>query len=234
MAFEFNSPALDTARMTPNPMLADIANELNAVTGPSFGDFLKTNSFDLASLGVGMMSNFFSNRAQAKAYEAQAKLTLLADRQQGLYEQEQLRAQAKDIFSQSTAFSGIQKVAMAASGFADYSTGDVRMLADTARKQAAAVDSLNQSYTAQRQESEKQALMNAISLRAAAKGAKISAWTGLATGALQARAMYGSYQHNAKKQQKIASALGALQPFYESMKTTTKTHGYRGPIVSPV
>ena len=210
------------------------ANDLNNITKPSFGDFLKTNSFDLASLGVGMMSNFFSNKAQAKAYETQAKLALLADRQQGLYEQEQLRAQAKDIFSQYAAFSGTQKVAMAATGFTDYSTGDVRMLADTARKQAAAVDSLNQSYTAQRQESEKQALMNAISLRAAAKGAKISAWTDLATGALQAGAMYGSYYHNAKKQQKIASALGSLQPYYDSMKTTTRTNGYRGPIVSPV
>lgn len=210
------------------------ANDLNNITKPSFGDFLKTNSFDLASLGVGMVTNFFSNKAQAKAYETQAKLALLADRQQGLYEQEQLRAQAKDIFSQYAAFSGTQKAAMAATGFTDYSTGDVRMLADTARKQAAAVDSLNQSYTAQRQESEKQALMNAISLRAAAKGAKISAWTGFATGALQAGAMYGSYQHNAKKQQKIAEALGALQPYYESIKTTTRTNGYRGPVVSPV
>lgn len=233
MAFEFNSPALDTSRMVQNPMLSDIAKELNTGMGPSFGDFLKTNSFDLASLGVGMMSNFFSNKAQSKAYKAQAEWALLADRQQALYDLEQHMSQSAQNWEARRSFGGTQKVAQALSGLG-ISTGDIRIFADNVRKGVAEEIGLNESYTKQRQESEKQALMTAISLRAAAKGAKISSWSGLTTGALQAGAMYGSYQHNAKKQQKIASALGALQPYYESMKTTTKTHGYRGPIVSPV
>lgn len=168
------------------------------------------------------ISGFFGGLAQADTYKTQARLSILADKRQGLLEQEQLRSEAQNVFSQYSAFLGAQKAAHAASGFTDYSTGDVRVFSDTVRKQAASINSLNQSYTAQRQEAERQALMNAIQYRAQAKASKYSAYTSLMSGAFEAGADIYNYNQEAKKQKEIKAQFGQFSDLIASFAKQNK------------
>ena len=174
--------------------------------------------------------NFFAGIAAQRAYESQARLALLEDRRSAFLEQDALRSKIGSMGEQYASFLGMQNAAHAFSGFSDYSTGDVRLSTDTVRKWVADVTSANVDATLKRQETEKQAMMNAISLRAQAKGENIAAWAGLANSFLEVGGKYQSFASNKRKQNEILSALGKFSnvaPEINSRKTGV-------PILSPV
>lgn len=179
----------------------------------------------IASQGSQAIGGFFSGLASSSAFETQAKLSLLKQKQEALYKNDSLRAAAKATSIAADQFEGTQKAALAFSGF-DISTGDNRMLADTQRKAAAEIRGMNEQTTRETFEAERKALMDAIYYKAQSKMAKIGAHASLFGGAAKTGlAMYDDYQQNGKN-----SAWGKFKNLFSFGKGAVKDDGFNAKV----
>jgi hypothetical protein len=179
----------------------------------------------IASQGSQAIGGFFSGLASSSAFETQAKLSLLKQKQEALYKNDALRAAAKATSSAADQFEGAQKAALAFSGF-DISTGDNRMFADTQRKAAAEIRGMNEQTTRETFEAERKAMMDAIYYKAQSKIAKIGAYTSLIGGAAKTGlAMYDDYQENGEK-----SAWGKFKNLFGFGKDVVKDNGFNAKV----
>lgn len=110
-----------------------------------------------------------ASRASAEAYRSQARMAIYQASQKNAYLNEELAGNVWQQYEQARIFMGAQNAAIGASGFADVSTGDKRLIADTIRKRDAAVDTMNRTAYLQAFETTRAAKMQEVYYNAMAK-----------------------------------------------------------------
>lgn len=154
---------------------------------------------NIASMGASAIGGLFSGLAQADAFKAQSRWSLLKQKQEALYKNDALRAAAKATSIETDKFEGMQKAAVSASNFG-FSTGENRLFADTQRKGKAEIRSLNEQTTRETFEAERAALIDSIYYDAQARISKIGAYTSFGSGLFKTGlAVYDDYQENGEK-----------------------------------
>lgn len=113
------------------------------------------------------------SRMQAAAYRSQARLAIMQSERQNAYLNESSAQDVWNIYTQSRQLQGKQKAAMAASGFADISSGDYSLMNETARQADKQAYGVKRSAYLQAFENSRQARMEATRLEYAARAAEI-------------------------------------------------------------
>ena len=180
---------------------------------------------NIASMGASAIGGLFSGLAQADAFKAQSRWSLLKQKQEALYKNDALRAASKSISIEADQFEGMQKAAISASNFG-FSTGENRLFSDTQRKGAAEIRSLNEQTTRETFEAERAALMDSIYYKAQARMAKIGAYTSFGSGLFKTGlAIYDDYQENGEK-----SAWGKFKNLFGFGKGAVKDDGFNAKV----
>lgn len=148
-------------------------------------------AFDLGMAGIGLGTglNFATqigsnitqgdiaarmSRMQAAAYRSQARMTILQAEQDNANLNTSSAQEVWNTYTYGRQFQGAQRVAMAASGFSDISSGDFAILHETARQTDLKASGIASSASAQAFENTRAARMEALRLEYAAKAAEVS------------------------------------------------------------